>query len=96
MTDQEINILQNKVFKLEQGVIGSSIRSYIAYNIISFVAQCLTKDDKLNKLISEYIEQLEYTPPVAAELPEMHQSIFEAEKKIAISVFSLTGQNDAD
>ncbi|WP_392439408.1 hypothetical protein AABD61_13190 [Edwardsiella piscicida] len=83
MSDQKINQLENKIFKLEQSLIASSFRGDIAYRTISALSLLVRDDDVLQKRIIEIIKSLSPN----TECNDMDKSIFEEEKKHAISAF---------
>lgn len=91
MSDQKINQLETRIFKLEQELIVSSFRGDIAYKLISSLSLELRRDDALQKKIIELINSLSLN----LDSDEMRKSLFEAEKKHAISeISSMTVKSD--
>lgn len=82
MSDQQINELENRIFKLEQGLIASSFRGDIAYKAIAAISLLLKDNDQLQKVIIDVVSSFSIKP----DTDEMSRGLFEAEKKHAISV----------
>lgn len=82
MSDQQINELENRIFKLEQGLIASSFRGDIVYKAIAAISLLLRDNDQLQKVIIDVVSSSSIKP----DTDEMSRDLFEAEKKHAISV----------
>lgn len=82
MSDQQINKLENRIFKLEQELIASSFRGDIAYKTISAFSLLLRDNDQLQKVIIDVVSSFSIEP----DANETIKILFEAEKKHAISV----------
>ncbi|ECI0413581.1 hypothetical protein EF68_001205 [Salmonella enterica subsp. enterica] len=91
MSEQQINQLENRIFKLEQELKASAFRGDIAYRLISFLSLISKTDASFQKYLVENIESLSIKPDAS----QMEKTLFEAEKKHAISqILSVNREKD--